>query len=531
MKTAKKANTVKKTVIGEGSYGCVIKPSLKCKGDKNIDYENKISKVMSKYHASEELREYSKIDKIDTDEKYYLGVPEMCSFDEKKRENVTAIRNCKINADEFLEKLDNLSLLVMNDGGESLRSFADKVSESKNKTFLLNCSEYVERFWVEAYVLLEGINLYLENHTIHHDLKPQNIVYDYKTKSLKFIDFGLMTLKDDIIEKSKNNEYDLAIYHWSYPLEMYYYNKEKYKELCDKKNKEAYFEDTLNKLNDVSHVSPLKDAIKYFFNFIFNKKPEYKQEFKSFFEKNYREMIVYNYEDPDNYEKFMKDSIKTMDIYGLGITFFYVLNNTEKYLNKKMKESIKNLCFHMLNPDLFKRIKIRELLNEYEEILEDSGLLEKYGKKIETHRLIDYDYSVKLKSPTLDLKSIDMTKKEIRDFITNEELDCDPRKTFDKDLKKCVTKEVKKIKDEICPEGKELNPYTRRCNKNCKYGFSRNSKFQCRKTTKEVKKIKHEICPEGKELNPYTRRCNKNCKDGFSRNSKFQCRKTKKGGK
>jgi serine/threonine protein kinase len=483
-KTAKHSKTVKKTVIGEGSYGCVIKPTLKCKGNKKIDYENKISKVMSNYHANEELREYSKIDKIDVNDKYYLGVPEICSFDEKKRENVKVIRNCKINADEFLEKIENLSLLVMNDGGESLRSFADKVAESKQKSFLMKCQEYVERFWIESYVLLEGINLYLENGTVHHDVKPQNIVYDYKSNSLKFIDFGLMTVKNDIIEKSEKNDYDLAIYHWSYPLEMYYYNKEKYIELCDRRNKQAYFEDTLDKLNDLTHESSLKDAIKYLFNFIFNKKPEYKEEFKKFFEKNYREMIVYNYEDADNYEKFMKDSIKTLDIYGLGISFFYVLNSTEKYLNKKMKEDIKELCFHMLNPDLFKRIKIRELLVDYQTILEESGLLEKYGKKIENHKLIDYDYSVKMETPTLDLRSIDMTKKEIMEFITNEELDCDPRKTFDRELKKCITKKYKGKKDTDCLEGKERNPYTKKCNNKCKYGYSRNNLFHCRKTKK-----------------------------------------------
>lgn len=485
MKAVKKSTTTKiNNVIGEGSYGCVIKPSLKCKGSKQVDYKNKISKVMSKYHANEELREYSKIDKIDINDKYYLGVPEMCSFDEKKRENIEAIRNCKINADDFLNKLDNLSLLIMNDGGESLRSFADKVSETKQKSFLLNCREYVEKFWVQAHVLLEGINLYLENKIIHHDMKPQNIVYEYKKNNIHFIDFGLMTTQDNILEKSEKNEYDLAIYHWSYPLEMFYYNKEKYIEFCDKKNKSAFFEDTLEKLNDKTYDSSLKDAIKYFFNFIFHKKTEYKEEFKSFFEKNYREMIVYNYDDVNNYTKFMKDSTETMDIYGIGISFFYVLNNTEKYLNKKMKERIKNLCFRMLNPDLFKRIKIRALLIEYGIILEESGLLEKYGKKIENHKLIDYDYSVKIKTPTLDLRSIDMTEREIKEFITNEELDCDPRKTFDKELKKCVTKESKKKKNGVCPEGKEFNPYTRRCNKKCKEGFSRNNKFQCRKTKK-----------------------------------------------
>ena len=48
-------------VIGEGAYGCAIKPSLKC-SNKTIQYNNKISKVLLNKHANEELTEYNKRD-------------------------------------------------------------------------------------------------------------------------------------------------------------------------------------------------------------------------------------------------------------------------------------------------------------------------------------------------------------------------------------------------------------------------------------------------------------------------------------
>ena len=45
--------------VGEGTYGCVFKPSLKC--NTNIgSYENKVSKVMKNSDAADELREYRK---------------------------------------------------------------------------------------------------------------------------------------------------------------------------------------------------------------------------------------------------------------------------------------------------------------------------------------------------------------------------------------------------------------------------------------------------------------------------------------
>ena len=41
-KKTKKASNVK--IIGEGTYGCVVKPSLKC--NTSHDYKNKVSKLM-----------------------------------------------------------------------------------------------------------------------------------------------------------------------------------------------------------------------------------------------------------------------------------------------------------------------------------------------------------------------------------------------------------------------------------------------------------------------------------------------------
>ena len=96
----------------------------------------------------------------------------------------------------------------------------------------------------------------------------------------------------------------------------------------------------------------------------------------------------------------------------------------------------------------------------------------------------------------------------------------------------------------LCPRTHVRNPRTRRCNKICKRGFQRNSKFKCRKMKKKdntatpilediypknsYEKYK-EVCPYTHERNPYTRRCNKKCKQGFQRNSIFKCRKKKKG--
>jgi hypothetical protein len=96
-------------VVGEGTYGCVLKPSLKCKGKKNISYENKVSKVISKSNAKDELKEYDNVDRADKNGDFYLGKPESCNIDEKLVSNTNAIKHCKIGND-VLQKLNAYKL-------------------------------------------------------------------------------------------------------------------------------------------------------------------------------------------------------------------------------------------------------------------------------------------------------------------------------------------------------------------------------------------------------------------------------------
>ena len=65
-------------VIGEGTYGCVHRPALKC-ADRNIIDDNKIvSKTLSKTDASNELREFGLISSADKKNNYHLGRPDSC---------------------------------------------------------------------------------------------------------------------------------------------------------------------------------------------------------------------------------------------------------------------------------------------------------------------------------------------------------------------------------------------------------------------------------------------------------------------
>ena len=81
-------------VVGEGSFGCVHKPSLECK-EPNIDYTNMVSKIMTRDSAKDELKEFKLLDKIDKEHKHFLGTPIKCNV-KNSVENRTKLQNAGI---------------------------------------------------------------------------------------------------------------------------------------------------------------------------------------------------------------------------------------------------------------------------------------------------------------------------------------------------------------------------------------------------------------------------------------------------
>ena len=506
-------------VIGEGTYGCVHKPSLPCKSSSNIiDYKNKTSKIMNLSNASSEMREYNMVENADKEQKYYLGKPIQCS-PLLNTETISAIKTCT-SGRVFLDEPDDLSLLIMEDGGLNIIDFMQNIvglppNEIANK---------MELFWLSTHNLLKGLQMFINNGLVHHDLKPQNILFNTKTNQLKFIDFGLMTRKHDIIKDATKSDYKWNMLHWSFPFELSFINKKRFQKFysTDLNDRKQKYKKLIKNIKKNTRDGMM---IQVFLNVSsINDNPDLKKEFLT----DLYSLYKYDYKNTTQesaYDMFINRSVDTIDEYGTGIALLYAYSKTIQYMNlgnNILTISLKRLFYLMITPDINKRLTVDEVLNRYEEILTTSGLLSKHKLQIIDHEIVSDQIIPIPNNIQTQIETVVETPVKIPDKIIQEIINTDLNN---------------------CPQGKEMNPHTKRCVKMCKPKQIRDAKFKCKnvnlkKTTNQILPITKgiamenieinnapiKICPHGKEINPHTKRCVNICKPNQTRNADFKCK-------
>ena len=240
--------------------------------------------------------------------------------------------------------------------------------------------------------------------------------------------------------------------------------------------------------------------------------------------------------------------------------------NCFKRLNALSLEDFTRLStfFHKMydfNP-VNRVIDIEQLLNEYENILLEIGILTRLGKSFQNNSLVNKPPAppVIMAEAKKDEKSPpEHLSQKLQEFANKDPIILSVKCPSDKEInpitKRCVKKckegyerddkfkcksvskktKIKSVKSKsvkICPEDKELNPKTNRCVKKCPNGYLRDENFKCKSVSKQTRKITRsaksksiKVCPSDKELNPKTNRCVKKCPNGYTRNDKFECRK------
>lgn len=229
-------------VVGVGTYGCVTKPSLKCSdSETKYDYDNKVSKLMIDEDAIEEKKEMENISTIPNIDKYILKLPILCKpmiNDEYNKiltkcgkENWRIKKTIKAN-----KQFSDLSILLLDDGGVSLEDIRTKLFKNFNL-------HETQCFLTSILNLMEGVDFFVHNNIIHHDIKLDNIVYNVSNGKIKFIDFGIMTTRDKFIHDSTQSTNTIASKSWFYfPQELTCLNQADFNQLnkCEKyKNKKG----------------------------------------------------------------------------------------------------------------------------------------------------------------------------------------------------------------------------------------------------------------------------------------------------
>jgi serine/threonine protein kinase len=456
-------------VIGEGAYGCVHDPSIHCvrPPKPNFNYKGYVSKLMKTKRAEEELAEFVKFHHYDPNDDYHLGLPFMCKPDLKEAGVMAEVSKCDKISNDITTHPNQYDILVMKYGGPDLKIFCKNKIAQYLKTKKQEKSDY---FWLEVHHLIKGLQFFRDNGIVHNDLKPQNILYDTKTHKLSYIDFGLMETKDNIIKTSKNNTNNQAVFHWSYPLEcglMNYNDYSNFKRGVTNGyqrlvKRELFGMIVSNKKENTTNLKIKRpDAFEIFFSYINptgkNMTHSAKYAFLDEFFDGIEELVKVDY---DTYLERIIDSI---DVHGLGFTLQYILNcfRRHKAVSDVFFTKCSALFEKMYDADITSReLNIKALLEEYEDICLETGLLTRMNKRFENNDLVN---SSPMPSPIMRL-----AKKE----------DSNERALSSK-LEQIAYMDAVAPTTKICPPGKELNPRSGRCIKKCGPDEVRNSQGRC----------------------------------------------------
>lgn len=214
-------NDKKVELLGEGSYGCVYSPAIRCSkvldylNRKNTNSKNLISKVfISSNDFDTELDFLKSIEDIDKTGKYFVIPNKTCLT------SVNAIlknTNKKCNLLENIETENKLYQIVMPKAGLSLLSYLQEY-------YIKNKKKYSLRDWIKNIKnVLLGIELLNKHSLVHRDIKSENILFN--GNKMKIIDLGLMCPSEEIYKE--NNKHVLEYNYLSYPFEflLVYFSK------------------------------------------------------------------------------------------------------------------------------------------------------------------------------------------------------------------------------------------------------------------------------------------------------------------
>lgn len=327
-------------LIGEGSYGCVFKPHLRCEGERSTSKskvpKNTIGKVFPiRYAFDEEYEQMRVIDKLDPKGEFSVPLYGSCTVS-NRRDVREKLDKCRLlmrkQQSSQWKSPSGYEQLVYANGGNSLDNLIENNVGSVSK---------LKRIFLALRPSMSGISKLHKAGYIHQDIKPANMLISNKSK-LSIIDYGLMEKTKNIFVSSnyKGLEYDYLYYPPEFKLFAYKSSLSKFYYAAIRNYDYGYFKDIVEDILGIN----LKDELISMFS--------------------------------DKKKEKMYDTAK-VDVYSLGIVILelYVWSglyakkckiNTSNY---DFKNNIEMLLRKMIAIHPHKRASIAQAINLYDKIV------------------------------------------------------------------------------------------------------------------------------------------------------------------
>jgi len=341
-------------VLGQGSYGCVIKPSPPCEKPiitfRTDNPKNVVAKIYTSLSSTLQTAIKKEVEigkilaKIDKNNEYYAIPIQLCKTSKNTLNTYKAFKKCE----DIQSTIQEFEMLTMEDEGLDM---LEVVTRYKHKYNALLPSKY----WILLIKnILQGIELLNNNDIIHQDIKLPNIAY--QNNRLKLLDFGLAIDFNNVYTLNNNR---LTYYYFIHPFEYIlisdYLKYKTYKKYTKSVLLQIFKNSWYEYLNDYGYKSYL--SYKFFI-------PE--TDINTECDK----MILKYISDPTAWFNDIQKYKNKIDIYAFGMTCVDIhlyldysdLTNIEKdkyiYFVKKIIE---------INPS--KRFTVKEALKYYETVL------------------------------------------------------------------------------------------------------------------------------------------------------------------
>ena len=326
---------MKKHVIGEGSYGCVIQPALPCHTNKekyiNTTNKNVVSKIFKDdskdYQSEKAIGHY--FSQIPGAEKFFVFPYESCYLQPKHIKDLTSIQSCT----DININVKNIPQVILPYQNYDLYGF---FRYYKNKYNQFN-------FPVTQWILLMdnlflGVREMIRHQLIHQDIYMSNIMYNQKEKLLKFIDFGLSVSFQNVF--TFQNKRLTYIYHCYPPEYMFAYF------LKNNVKKNLQFNDVVNTWkNEYICKDPSIGSVDcyHYYN-------EYISE--PIVERSLKRMYDDYLLNPDTWLQRISKNTVLIDLYALGMLCIDLHVHLDfSVLSPKLQMEYKQLILMLMHPD------------------------------------------------------------------------------------------------------------------------------------------------------------------------------------